>query len=76
MNADQRPIVPPLKTKRRPNDRPIARSRQEEIEPVKARDFGEKFDARADVSGDVDWTKARRLNLGSSKLSTGRRGAP
>jgi hypothetical protein len=74
MNADQRPIVPPLKTKKAPERPPYRSSRPEE--PVKARDFGEKFDARADVSGDVDWTKARRLNLGSSKLSTGRRGAP
>jgi hypothetical protein len=30
---------------------------------MKARDFDEKFDAGADVSGDVDWTKARRPNL-------------
>jgi hypothetical protein len=30
---------------------------------MKARDFDAKFDAGADVSGDVDWTKARRPNL-------------
>ena len=30
---------------------------------MKARDFDEKFDAGADVSGDVDWSKARRPNL-------------
>ena len=30
---------------------------------MKARDFDEKFDAGADVSGDVDWGKARRPNL-------------
>jgi len=30
---------------------------------MKARDFDQKFDAGADVSGDVDWTKARRPNL-------------
>jgi hypothetical protein len=30
---------------------------------MKARDFDEKFDSGADVSGDVDWAKARRPNL-------------
>ena len=30
---------------------------------MKARDFDEKFDSGADVSGDVDWGKARRPNL-------------
>ena len=30
---------------------------------MKARDFDEKFDSGADVSGEVDWTKARRPNL-------------
>ena len=30
---------------------------------MKARDFDKKFDAGADVSRDVDWTKARRPNL-------------
>ncbi len=30
---------------------------------MKARDFDQKFDAGADISGDVDWTKARRPNL-------------
>ncbi|MGA8448421.1 MAG: CopG family transcriptional regulator [Roseiarcus sp.] len=30
---------------------------------MKARNFDEKFDSGADVSGDVDWTKARRPNL-------------
>jgi hypothetical protein len=30
---------------------------------MKARDFDEKFDAGAGVSGDVDWERARRPNL-------------
>ncbi|MGB3583925.1 MAG: CopG family transcriptional regulator [Roseiarcus sp.] len=30
---------------------------------MKARNFDEKFDSGADVSGEVDWTKARRPNL-------------
>ena len=30
---------------------------------MKARDFDEKFDASEDVSGEVDWGKARRPNL-------------
>ena len=30
---------------------------------MKARDFEQKFDAGADVAGDVDWGKARRPNL-------------
>jgi len=30
---------------------------------MKARDFDEKSDSGADVSGDVDWKKARRPNL-------------
>ena len=30
---------------------------------MKARDFEQKFDAGGDVSGDVDWGKARRPNL-------------
>ena len=30
---------------------------------MKGRDFDEKFDSGADVSGDVDWTKARGPNL-------------
>jgi hypothetical protein len=30
---------------------------------MKARDFDQKFDAGADVSGDVDWERARRPNL-------------
>jgi hypothetical protein len=30
---------------------------------MKARDFDQKFDAGADISGDVDWGKARRPNL-------------
>ena len=30
---------------------------------MKARDFDQKFDAGADVSGDVDWGKTRRPNL-------------
>jgi hypothetical protein len=39
-------------------DRAARRSRL-----MKARDFEQKFDAGADVSGDVDWGKARRPNL-------------
>ena len=30
---------------------------------MKARDFEQKFDAGVDVSGDVDWSRARRPNL-------------
>jgi hypothetical protein len=30
---------------------------------MKAHDFYQKFDAGADVSGEVDWGKARRPNL-------------
>jgi hypothetical protein len=30
---------------------------------MKARDFDQKFDAGADISGDVDWKRARRPNL-------------
>jgi hypothetical protein len=30
---------------------------------MKARDFDQKFDAGVDVSGDVDWERARRPNL-------------
>jgi hypothetical protein len=30
---------------------------------MKTRDFDEKLDSGADVSGDVDWAKARRPNL-------------
>jgi hypothetical protein len=30
---------------------------------MKARDFDQKFDAGADISGEVDWGKARRPNL-------------
>jgi hypothetical protein len=30
---------------------------------MKARDFEQKFDAGADVSGNVDWSRARRPNL-------------
>jgi hypothetical protein len=30
---------------------------------MKAREFDKKFDAGADISGEVDWTKARRPNL-------------
>jgi hypothetical protein len=30
---------------------------------MKAHDFDQKFDAGADVSGDVDWGNARRPNL-------------
>ena len=30
---------------------------------MKAHDFDQKFDAGADISGDVDWGAARRPNL-------------
>jgi hypothetical protein len=30
---------------------------------MKAHEFDKKFDAGEDISGDVDWTKARRPNL-------------
>src|SRR5271155_5886192 len=36
---------------------------------MKARDFEEKFDAGADVSGDVDWGKARRPNLEPKRVN-------
>jgi hypothetical protein len=36
---------------------------------MKARDFDEKFDAGEDVSGDVDWAKARRPNLELKRVS-------
>jgi hypothetical protein len=41
-----------------PND-PHGRCARRRSRPTKARDFDEKFDAGADVSGDVDWGKAR-----------------
>ena len=55
------------------------------MEAYEARDFDQKFDAGADVSGDVDWGEARRSNLELkrvnvdfptwwSKRSTGRLG--
>ena len=43
---------------------------------MKARDFDQKFDAGADVSGDVDWGKARRPIWSPSGLtSTSRHGS-
>jgi hypothetical protein len=36
---------------------------------MKARDFDEKFDSGADVSGDVDWAKARRPNLALKRVN-------
>ena len=36
---------------------------------MKARDFDRKFDAGADVSGDVDWRKARRPNLEPKRVN-------
>ena len=39
------------------------RVRREEIEFMKASEFDTKINAGEDVSGDVDWWKARRPNL-------------
>jgi hypothetical protein len=36
---------------------------------MKARDFEQKFDAGADVSGDVDWGDARRPNLALKRVN-------
>jgi hypothetical protein len=36
---------------------------------MKARDFDQKFDAGADVSGDVDWGKARRPNVEPKRVN-------
>ena len=36
---------------------------------MKARDFDQRFDAGADVSGDVDWGKARRRNLEPKRVN-------
>jgi hypothetical protein len=36
---------------------------------MKARDFDEKFDSGKDVSGDVDWAKARRPNLALRRVN-------
>ena len=36
---------------------------------MKARDFDEKFDAGTDVSGDVEWEKARRPNLALKRVN-------
>ena len=38
---------------------------------MKAGDFDQKFDAGADVSGDVDWRKARRPNLEPKRVNVG-----
>jgi hypothetical protein len=38
---------------------------------MKARDFDQKFDAGADLSGDVDWGKARRPNLKLKRVNVG-----
>jgi len=36
---------------------------------MKAHKFDEKFDAGEDVSGDVDWEKARRPNLALKRVN-------
>ena len=36
---------------------------------MKARDFDQKFDAGADISGDVDWGKARHPNLEPKRVN-------
>ena len=36
---------------------------------MKARKFDEKFDAGHDISGDVDWAKARRPNLKTRRVN-------
>lgn len=36
---------------------------------MKATDFERKFDAGKDVSGDVDWSKARRPNLATKRVN-------
>jgi hypothetical protein len=36
---------------------------------MKARDFDQRFDAGADVSGDVDWGKSRRSNLEPKRVN-------
>ena len=36
---------------------------------MKARDFDQRFDAGADVSGDVDWGKSRRPNLEPKRVN-------
>ena len=41
----------------------MAPSRGKRFKPMRSHDFDRKFDAGADVSGNVDWGKARRPNL-------------
>ncbi len=36
---------------------------------MKARDFDEKFDSGEDLSGDVDWARARRPNLALRRVN-------
>ncbi len=36
---------------------------------MKASEFDRKFDAGEDISGDVDWSKARRLNLAPRRVN-------
>ena len=36
---------------------------------MKAREFDRKFDAGADVSGAVDWSRARRPNLETRRVN-------
>jgi hypothetical protein len=36
---------------------------------MKAREFDKRFDAGEDVSGDVDWEKARRPNLALRRVN-------
>lgn len=36
---------------------------------MKATEFDERFDAGEDVSADVDWSKARRLNVKAKRVN-------
>lgn len=36
---------------------------------MKAHEFDEKFDAGADVSADVDWSRARRPNMETRRVN-------
>ncbi len=36
---------------------------------MKATEFDERFDAGEDVSADVDWSKARRLNVEAKRVN-------
>ena len=36
---------------------------------MKAHEFDERFDAGEDISGDVDWSKARRPNVSMKRVN-------